>query len=417
MIRMLAPWALAGAALLAGPLLVHMLLRRHARRVSFPATHFLLATPAAAVRFRRPSDIGLMFLRLAIVAAAVVAVAQPIVVTPLRVAQWDARTVRAVIVDTGRSMPSADDAMRFAGEEMRAFHSQRFASSDLREALERAAAWFADTPPGRREVVIISDFQRGAVAAEDFQALPAGVGVRPIRVGNQPAVRDVTLPIVAGFRGGAWRPSLRVEPGGTGVTWTRAGDAPNIAWLTTAQAVAETEAARRAVRAAVSFGVASGDDTRQVRVRFAGAPPKSANLSPLKTRWMVDAALALRRSALLGETNATVMSGEQDGRLVVETTAAAASAAAPAVVRAVMLAVRPGSIADREAEVVTVPDAEVALWRREPAPIDPVSGRLAAVSDSDARWLWLLALVLLGVETWARRPGGRATGQEARDAA
>ena len=56
---LLAPWALAGDVLLAGPVVVHMLLRRNARRVMFPATHFLLATQAAAVRFRRPSDIGL----------------------------------------------------------------------------------------------------------------------------------------------------------------------------------------------------------------------------------------------------------------------------------------------------------------------------------------------------------------------
>src|SRR6185295_10633737 len=64
----LAPGAFIALALLAGPAIVHMLARRNARRVVFPATHFVRAAPAAAVRLRRPTDLGLLLLRLAIVA-------------------------------------------------------------------------------------------------------------------------------------------------------------------------------------------------------------------------------------------------------------------------------------------------------------------------------------------------------------
>jgi hypothetical protein len=418
-IRLLAPWALAAVVLLAGPVLVHMLLRRNARHVVFPATHFLLATRAAAVRLRRPSDIGLMILRLAIVAAAVIAVAQPIVVTPRRVAQWNARTVRAVILDTGRGMPDGGEAARLAQQEMAAFQAQQFAGSSPRDALARAVTWLAGTPPGRREVVIISDFQQGALDAVDLAVLPAGVGVRLVRAGTHPAARDVSLPAVAGFRAATWQPSARVEREATGATWTRSGEAPSVPWLTTTQPAGEAEAAARAVAAAASAGIASGAPAREVRIRFAGAPAETAKMRPVRERWMAQAVVALRRSPLLGETNVSVTTGELDGRLVVETTAAAASAEAPAVARAVILAVRPESIADREAEVATVSDAELATWRRDAAPVTTAPGEPFAggVPDSDARWFWIVALLLLGVETWIRRAGVHARAREVRDAA
>jgi hypothetical protein len=418
-IQFLAPWALIGAVLLAGPLIVHMLLRRNARRVIFPAAHFLIATRAAAVRFRRPSDLGLLILRLGIVAAAVAAVAHPVLLTQRRAAQWNDRTVRAVIVDTGRSMPNPGEALQLAQQQMAAFRSQRFATGDLRDGLARAAAWLAEAPPGRREVVIVSDFQRGDLDAEDFAVLPAGTGIRPVRAGTPPARRDIPLPPVSGFRGATWQASLRLEPRGTVVTWTSNGVAAMGPWLTTAQADGETAAAQRAVTAAASLGIAAGDDTRQAHIRFAGAPVDRATRRSPRVRWMAEAALALRRSGLLREADARVEAVEQDGRLMVETSVAAASAAAPAVVRAVVLAVRPASIADRESEVVTVPDAELAVWRRDAAPIAaaPDGRRPEDASDSDARWLWLTALALLGVETWARR-ARQSTGRvEVRDAA
>lgn len=416
MIAWLAPWALVGAALLAGPLLVHMLLRRHARRAVFPAIHFVPPIRVAAVRFRRPSDIALLVLRLAIVAAAVLAAAQPVLVTPSRVAGWNARTIRALIVDTSRGLASADETIRV--EEQGAFHSRRFASSNLRESLAKAATWFSVAPPGRREAVIISDFQKGALDRADLQLLPTAAGVRLIRNGTTPGVRDVQLPDVTGFRGARWQPSLRLEPEATRVTWRSTGEgAPP--WLTTMEAAGDREAAARAWRAAAAAGIAEGDASRAVSIRFAGAPPDRSSRRQPRTPWMVDATLALRRSTLAEETGAALNVFEADGRLVVETTGAASAPAAPAIVRAVILAVRPRSIADREAEIVAVPEAELAAWSREPAPgeaatAQPWSGRL---SDSDARWMWLLALLLLGVEAWVRRARGGSVATEVRDAA
>ncbi len=419
MIQLLAPWAAAGFALLAGPLLIHMLLRRNARRVMFPATRFLIATPAAAVRFRRPSDIGLLILRLALVAAAVLALAQPVVITSGRIGQWDARIVRAVILDTSGRLEQSTDAARLAGQELSGFRTQRFAGTDLRDALQRAAAWFKDAPPARREVVIVSDFQRGALDFEDLSVLPGGIGVRTIRVPIQIDSREVRRPAIDGFRGGSWQPAVRLEANSTQVSWTRTADTPTASWLTTAQAAGESDAARRAVYAAVSSGVASGDDTHRVHIRFAGAPADPAERRPLRTPWMVDAALALRRSALLRQATAMVHATEHNGRLILETTVAAAAIEAPAVVRAAVLAVRPAAIAGREAEVLTTPDAELAVWRREPASIRGAPVRLdsGSRSDSDARWFWALSLALLGGETWLRRRQDRSGSQQVRHAA
>ena len=416
MIRFLVPWAAAGALLLAGPLLVHMLLRRHARHVLFPAAKFLAETRAAAVRLRHPSDITLLLVRLAIVAAAIAAAAHPLVMTPWRLAEWDARVIRAVVLDTSASVGGNPETARLADHELVAFRAQRFDSADLRDGLARAAAWFAGAPPGRREVVIVSDFQRGSLDRDDLAVVPASAGLRTIRSGMPPPSREVRLPRVAGFRGAAWEPTLRVDAGTSGVTWAKVAGAPPSSWLTTAQAEGESEAASRAVQAAMSAGVAAGDDRRRVLVRFAGAPADAAGRQPVRTAWMVDSTLALRDSSLLRQANATVQTAEQGNRLVVDTNVRATSAAAAAVARAVVLAVRPAAIADREAEVATLSDAELASWRREPAPVStpPYS---ATDRDSDAKWFWASALALLAFEWWLRRRYTASRIEQVRDAA
>ena len=84
MIAWLTPGALAAFALLAVPVIVHLLARRNARRLVFPATAFVRATKAAAVRLRRPTDLGLLSVRLGALALAVLAGAHPVVVTRWR---------------------------------------------------------------------------------------------------------------------------------------------------------------------------------------------------------------------------------------------------------------------------------------------------------------------------------------------
>jgi hypothetical protein len=402
-----APWALAGVLLLAGPLLVHMLLRRNARRLVFPTTRFLPRTRASAVRFRRPSDVGLLILRAGIVLAAVLACAQPVLVAPWRTARWNERTARAVVVDTSRSVPAPSASTRLADQELGAFASAKFATPDLRDGLRRAADWLSRMPPARREIVIVSDFQRGAIDAASLAALPEAVGVRFIRAGAPAA--SAALPRILGWRDRTWEPRIALRGDALDVTYgtgpapadadTRADGSSVAGFVTTRQPAGEDSAAAAALAGAASFGTVANGDRRAV-VAFAGAD-RVAGEQPLSAPWMLRAAWDVRRSSLLNETGAGVTFAEKDGELVVHTDVRAGSASAPAVIRAVMLAVRPAVIVDPELETATIPDVDLAAWRRAPGPVERGG---AVVSDGvEARWLWAVALALLGVESWVRR--------------
>jgi len=151
-------------------------------------------------------------------------------------------------------------------------------------------------------------------------------------------------------------------------------------------------------------------------VSFAGAA--GAQGRPIHTPWIARAAQALRRSELLADVDVPVTARERDGTLIVAAPLSASSAAAPAVVRAAILAVRPAVLADRTLETMTISDAQLAQWRRDPAPVSAdVVATLAragqAEDETASRWLWALALVLLGVEGWLRRRSGRVALREA----
>ena len=406
----LLPGAFAALVLLAGPAIVHMLARRNARRLVFPATHFVRAAQAAAVRLRRPSDLGLLLLRSAIVAAAILAAAQPLLLTPWRQAQWNARVARAVVVDTSRSMPDPGVAARLADEQARhVFAARRVNTSDLADGLDRAVRWLRAAPPSRREIVLISDFQRGSFDQAARQ-IPADVGVRLIRAGVQPRTRRVTLPPVEGWRGGVWQATATIDASGTRVSWLRGDSARYAEWITVMTRPADTVAADRALRAAASPGVAAGDANRRVIVRFAGAPPIVPAPQAVASPWIAAAALS---DALRGVEPAVTVS-ERDGVMVVDAPIAGSAFEAPAVVRAAILAVRPAATADAETEVATLSDDDLARWRRDAAPVAtsaiPIANQGA---ESDARWLWALALILVAVEARVRRVPRRPTKREA----
>ena len=178
--------ALAGLALLAIPVLVHLLLRHRARRVPFPSLRFVRTSRTAAARLRAPSDLLLLVLRLAIIAIAVVALAQPLLITPARLAAWNTRIARAILLDRSESMkPLAAAGQRAAAAEARsatsAFHVDiTIVPADLR----RAVAMLRSAPPGRREIVVVSDFQVGMLAAADLRDVPAEIGLRFVQVGD-----------------------------------------------------------------------------------------------------------------------------------------------------------------------------------------------------------------------------------------
>lgn len=411
MIAWTVPGAVAGLLLLAGPIVAHLLLRRRAPRVIFPTTRFLQSTSAAAVRLRSPSDLGLMILRAAIVLAAVLAAAQPVLLAAWRTGRWNARVARAVVLDTSRSMPMSGEGSRLAQLESHAFATARFDADDLEDALQRAAAWLARTPPARREIVIISDFQRGAIDRNALGAVPADIGIRFIRAGTPSATGSGALPAIAGWRGSRWQPALVLHGESLDVAWTRVG-VSNESWVATSAIPVEAEAASRALTAALSLGIPSGDDGRRARVVFKGVSSSSGE-TEVRTAWMQRAVVTLGQSSLLREARASVEPFEDHGVLVLRTDVSAAAAGAPAVVRAAMLAVKPEQIADREMETAAITDAQLNEWRRDAA---PVAGRpRVLVGDGiESRWLWAVALALLGIESWLRRQRSASTLEEAR---
>lgn len=416
----LVPGAFAALALLAGPVIVHLLARRHARRLIFPATHFVRAAQSAAVRLRRPSDGGLLLLRLTIVAAAVFAAARPLVLSPWRLAHWNARVSRAVIVDTSRGLSSPGVAAQLADREMRdVFASIQINTTSVADALARAAQWLGGVPPSRREIVIVSDFQAGTLDGSDVTAIPMDVGIRFVRAGIQPATRRVTSAPVEGWRGGVWQAATSIDARSTRVSWTRTGSAGLPSWVAVSASAADRDAADRALRAAASLGVPAGDNSRRIVVRFAGADPPSRPGEPVRSSWIAAAALALQPNDLTAGVAPLAVS-ERDGAMIVDAALPASALAAPAIVRAATLAVRPAAIVDPQIEVATVSDADLARWRRDAGPV--TRSAIPVADDSDARWLWLVALILLGLESRVRRirrqsPASSTDGEVHADAA
>src|SRR3954466_5934211 len=93
------PIALVALAAVAAPVLIHILVQRRAESIAFPTLRFLKRTPLAAIRRHLLEDGWLRAVGAAIWAAAVAAVAGPLVMTALRRQQWDRRIVRATAVD------------------------------------------------------------------------------------------------------------------------------------------------------------------------------------------------------------------------------------------------------------------------------------------------------------------------------
>jgi len=280
-------------------------------------------------------------------------------------------------------------------------------------------SWLAAASAGRRDVAIVSDFQRGAITDAELARIPRAIGVRLIRAGR-PAPSGETRS-VDGWRGARWSPSLRIDGEGTAVNWLRGPISSPAVTLTIHAAPADAAAAARAEQAARSFGVPAADAVRPLEIWFAGASAprgqisifdfeiENRDLTPRHaTPWVAAAAIALLRDPLPASAGAAIRVGEAHGAFVVHTDVTAASLAAPSVVRAALLAAAP-PVADVELEPEAIDDVALARWRREPAPADD-DGR---PEGYDGRWLWGLALAGLAFEGVLRRRADRREPVEA----
>jgi hypothetical protein len=232
-------WPLA--ALVVAPILIHLFARARPPEYPFSSVHFLWRVVRQTNRLRRPRDLLLLIVRTLIVAAVVAAFLRPLLFADRRLAAGPGRRSVVVIVDASASMGYMEAAQtRFA--EACAQASERLSALSagdranvvwmrarpeaifpelgvnravLQDALRRGrvTAEAADVDgaiamardllrdaEGRREICLISDFQRTAWEGRT-PAIPPGVAWVAIRVGvadgrNQALTRILVSPSV-----------------------------------------------------------------------------------------------------------------------------------------------------------------------------------------------------------------------------
>lgn len=419
----LQPLAWFGLTAMAIPVLVHLLTRRPVARRIWPTLRFIEPMSIQPTRNWRVSDPWLLALRGLIVAAAVSALAGPRFLTSERAGSVP--RVAAILVDTSASMsePDASGATHLAdarGEAARI--AQDFNRSAVAEtpepgrAILGAAAWLAGHG-GRMEIVVISDFQRGTVDPADLSRLPAGLGLRFIRVGSR--VRAVG-PRQDLHRGG--QPvDVRTTLGETDATaeWRRrpaAGGVATSAAETTivtvggVQLLADASDRDRlgALAKAVTqtIPVSSGiDSTRPTAVVFPSFPERDAWMTAAALPdqpWMFTTLQSAPRHDGQGRQPVTARARmlERGSTLVLFTSHSPDSLGAASLVAALARS-NVAAIQTTEYDPAAIDSAALAGWER-PATTAP-DVRSDSAGPSDGRWFWALVLLLLTAEWLVRR--------------
>jgi hypothetical protein len=444
----LQPIALLGLLAVAVPILVHLLGRPNARRVRFPSLRFLELTRDAPSRRAIPSDLLLLALRMAIVALAAVALARP--TWPVSVGNAVPTGVaRAIVLDTSASMVrltsaggSMLDRARRDADSLAADASEALVLPVSRpgDALRGAAAWL-EGKAGRREVVIISDFQADAVVPADTLVIPPAVGLAFVRL--TPASPDSVV-AVTGHTGNATVTAEAIRSGGgTRTRWTATAPRQVAQPVRVLAGEAERPAAEAALAAArATIARRDGDPgERSVVIVLPGHAGRTALLDGTRLPdepWQGEALFRISRHPVLAEASRDLRdSSGMPGRpgLVPlarhrNGTAAVVGGVAtidgsdvlalyPATGASVMLWAALAVAADgatmdvtpvEEQDPAVMPDAALAALARAALPGGPSQD-----APSMARWLWLAALVLLGIE-WLlrRRPSPAAASQAER---
>jgi hypothetical protein len=435
------PSALFALAAIAAPILIHILVQRRAERFPFPTLRFLQPTRLAAIRRHLLEDPGLLAIRIGVLAAAVVALAGPLLVTAARRRAWDNRLAQAIVIDddatAATGFPSGNDRPG-------ATLQQRFEGRSLADGIRRAILWLETTPPARREIVIASALPIGSITQADVAAIPTGIGVRFERRPTLPATRTAPggrLLTPTGVR--AREVTLSGER--TSFRDMDAGD-PAV-WSIEIVASADDKPALDAAAAAVlSRHVWAAPPNRRARVVLIPATPTPDVVQafrpavPITVPWMADAVARIARDADLQAASRGVAAGLTDGRfasapwqviaaaadgrplaaaagsadrLLVASAAGATNLATPVLLRSIANGI--ATVLDlQQAEVMPIADAVLKQWSRLPAPV--VSPRIETVDRDDRRWLWLAALCLLALEHWIRRARPVTVSRETKEA-
>jgi hypothetical protein len=377
------PLAWLGLAVIALPILLHLIGRRRPVRVRFPTVRFLPASALSQAR-RRIEDVPLLLVRIAILTAAVAALAQPVFPTAAR-ALVAARPARAIVIDASASMSRAgadgSTALAMARARARALATDARAAEtietgSLPAGIASALTWL-DGQRGAREVVVLSEFHAGTLAGADVARVPLSIARRFERVAIAPptgrveagarstgdGIVDVTVEAHERSTLAIWRP----RPGGPPAELPVAISLP---------AFPESERAA-IVTAARGQGLPIGAPARKIEVdgtTLVGNDPQLFE-SMLEHRDRVDPAIDPASA-----TDAVAL----------------ITIAADAAVDTVDL---------RELEPNRIPDAVLREWTREPTGSPAAPG--SSGTESDGRWLWTAALLLIAIE-WPLRKRSRA---------
>jgi hypothetical protein len=439
-------WALP---LVAVPVIIHLLRLHRSERVAFPSLRFVQPVRTAAVRLRLPSDIALLIVRMAIVAMAVMAAAGPILVTPARLNAWNARTARAVVVDTSESMrvtgadgttPAAAASEALRAELASAGYARSFDSAALGDGVARAAAWLRSAPPARRELVVLSDFQRGAFDSQTLTSLDETVGIRLVSVGRGVGSRTVpgaTTLAAPGIQ--SKQQTMELTADSTTATTEMARESASGVRLVVPSG--DTASADKVLRSVAVAGAIAGAADEPIAIRFSGAPA-AGSITTISAAWMVRTILRLQEEktlqSLAGQSSAIaaardagegawttvardraqqaiVRAAAAGKELVIEVEAPVDSLLSATVLR-VALNARVNARDYAEKEIGRIDSAVLSALNRPPGelPRDVWRNR----DSSDARWLWLGALMLLALEQWLReRRASRLRQEDARAAA
>jgi hypothetical protein len=224
-VSFLAPLFFAALAGLAIPVLLHLTQREKKQIVRFPSLMFVRRIPYQSVRRRKIQNWLLLMVRMAALALIILAFTRPLIDrADVPTAGADAREV-VLLLDTSYSMgygdhwsqaqaaareriaglsasdrgsvvlfgSGADIQLRSTSERSRLTATVDSAtpspsSTRFSPALKVAGSILAESTLPRREVVIISDFQRGGWRGEEGAKLPEGTTLTPVQI-QSPADR------------------------------------------------------------------------------------------------------------------------------------------------------------------------------------------------------------------------------------